>query len=264
MITDLQELGWVAGLLEGEGWFSKTDKRIQVSSTDEDVIEKLASTTQIGRITGPYQSYQLPHYKDHWRWIVHRKPDGDMLTAQIFPFMSPRRKNAMRYSRPWLREQDAFKFLPESQMGWTVGYLEGEGSFFPSMKMWNNKPYASAVIAVKSTDIEPLELLASFHNGTVVRGERPKRDNHRQTFVWRLHKRSGVQQLIETLIPEMSARRQQQMQRVLDAYQASPPKPSRRHGTRWCYEKGCREPECRAAHAKHHRERRDRKAQREG
>lgn len=51
MITDF-ELGWLCGLLEGEGWFEYRNKtqRVGIQMTDEDTIIRYAALIQ--RITG--------------------------------------------------------------------------------------------------------------------------------------------------------------------------------------------------------------------
>lgn len=51
MISDI-ELGWLAGILEGEGWFGLARKCpcIRVNMTDEDIMIRLSSL--LGEITG--------------------------------------------------------------------------------------------------------------------------------------------------------------------------------------------------------------------
>jgi hypothetical protein len=92
-MTDL-ELGWVAGLMEGEGCFySKRTKslvtRIIVGSTDKDVLDKLASICG-GKVGGPYLADK--RVKPFWNWNIWGRKAYELMKL-VRPLMGSRRQN---------------------------------------------------------------------------------------------------------------------------------------------------------------------------
>jgi hypothetical protein len=98
-MTDF-EIGWVTGILEGEGTFQATNfpnarqplARIWCGMTDEDVICRLREVTGVGRVTGPYLNKQEPDYKPKWIWQVSRNDDALNLMLILQPHMGQRRQ----------------------------------------------------------------------------------------------------------------------------------------------------------------------------
>lgn len=99
-MTDL-ELGWIIGLLEGEGSFmAKTIKRdgrlrglIQCHMTDRDVIEQLHSLLG-GSMNA--SAYHKEGRKPIWTWFLTRQEDIIRVLPQMIPHLSKRRqKQAM-------------------------------------------------------------------------------------------------------------------------------------------------------------------------
>ena len=98
-----QELGWVAGILEGEGCFTPSrqrsgDKtyvyaRIQLNMTDEDVMIRFHETVGIGRLSGPHY-YKNPNWKPRWTWRVSNGDAKDLM-REIRPLMGARRGGAI-------------------------------------------------------------------------------------------------------------------------------------------------------------------------
>lgn len=92
------ELHWVAGLLEGEGCFTRksngTDKNILISChmTDEDVLLRLQSIIG-GRINGPYSNggTKKKPRKPRWGWFISGKAAYDMMKI-LRPLMGTRRQ----------------------------------------------------------------------------------------------------------------------------------------------------------------------------
>ena len=93
------ELGWLAGILEGEGSFGayvRSDRpksvvlQVRVVMVDVDVVERLRDVTEIGTIR--FQESRRPSEQPTCHWSVHRKSDVlDLLTA-ILPLMGARRR----------------------------------------------------------------------------------------------------------------------------------------------------------------------------
>lgn len=101
-MTDL-ELGWIVGLLEGEGCFGiYKDKRrpttstvkIQMESTDKDIVDRLNLLVP-GRVwesNYPAKYRAFPNAKESWRWQISDRKRVMLLIVQIYPYMSDRRK----------------------------------------------------------------------------------------------------------------------------------------------------------------------------
>lgn len=139
---------WVAGLYEGEGSITvnntKTKKNLQlsISSTDEDVIKKLFTTTGVGHIQGPYfrknanLMKQPKIIKPMYRWAVYKKDDVLHVLKGIFPDLQSRR-------------QAQIKILME-KMDWSFESVEGP--FEARWDVMNN--FADQVFMTKEKMIE--------------------------------------------------------------------------------------------------------------
>ena len=98
------ELGWIAGLIEGEGSFSiKKGRRkhgysyrplIQLASTDEDVINRLQTLVPAGSICKPTRLTKGG--KQVYKWALSNSEAVFDLLVLLFPLMSGRRKDRMR------------------------------------------------------------------------------------------------------------------------------------------------------------------------
>jgi hypothetical protein len=96
---DIHDLAWLAGFLEGEGFFSCQVRAgygrimIGVTSTDRDVVERLARLVPRSRIYGPYTPEpdglaKRPQYR--WRFGI--KPLVADLVTSLRPLMCERRQ----------------------------------------------------------------------------------------------------------------------------------------------------------------------------
>ena len=94
-----QDLGWVAGLLEGEGCFQINDSsggtahgcaRVACIMTDRDVLERLLAITKLGSINGPYRHGMKSHYKSRYQWSASG-PHAYAIMVAIIPLMCQRR-----------------------------------------------------------------------------------------------------------------------------------------------------------------------------
>lgn len=101
-------LGWVAGIIEGEGYLAlernKDRKalttRMVVQSTDLDTVERLVELTGLGKICLP-KGTGSPKHRQIYRWQVWRRDDVvDLLTA-ILPLLGERRtEQALKVLHP--------------------------------------------------------------------------------------------------------------------------------------------------------------------
>jgi hypothetical protein len=97
------DLAWLAGLLEGEGYFgigvrkataknrqlrdSKTP-RITLTMTDEDVVRRAHALAGVGKVYGPYARGE---WKPQWSWMVANRKDALPLMEKLRPHMGQRR-----------------------------------------------------------------------------------------------------------------------------------------------------------------------------
>jgi hypothetical protein len=100
------ELGWVVGLLEGEGCFFITRRtkgpygpylyaRVTVCMTDRDVLERLQRTTGVGTLEKT-RARKDPEHKPISQWIVCRHQEAIELMVAVYPFMGTRRQAKIR------------------------------------------------------------------------------------------------------------------------------------------------------------------------
>ena len=98
MINNERERGWLAGLLEGEGYFTlKRGKYpfVQVVSTDKDVVDRVACLVGFGSTRGPYYK-KNPNTKGYYQWQIQ----GDLaveVMLTIYDLMMNRRKETILY-----------------------------------------------------------------------------------------------------------------------------------------------------------------------
>lgn len=88
------EIAWVAGLLEGEGcWSRRSQGRngwdIKLSMSDEDVVYRLQGVTGVGTVN---KGTSREGHKDMWDWTVSKKEHREWLTGLVYPWMGTRRK----------------------------------------------------------------------------------------------------------------------------------------------------------------------------
>ena len=84
------DIGWIAGLFEGEGSFSYagSSARLKISMVDRDVIYRIQETTGVGNIN----TAELSSGKTIYNWVVCKRYDLLHLLASILPLLSERRR----------------------------------------------------------------------------------------------------------------------------------------------------------------------------
>jgi len=104
-MTDF-ELGWVVGILEGEGCFFVTTRstpkygpyvyaRVTVCMTDRDVLERLRKVTGVG-VLERVRARKDPRHKPISQWIVCRNQEAIELMVAVYPHMGTRRQAKIR------------------------------------------------------------------------------------------------------------------------------------------------------------------------
>lgn len=99
-----REIGWVAGILEGEGCFSVLKNRsskkiylhakVHIQSSDRDVVEKIQSFSGLGTVAGPFKTRSAKHSPMH-SWQT-QGDDARTLMNLILPQMGIRRKKKIK------------------------------------------------------------------------------------------------------------------------------------------------------------------------
>ena len=100
------ELGWVAGIPEGEGCFFVTTRgtakygpyvyaRVTVCMTDRDVLERLRTVTGVG-ILERVRARKDPRHRPISQWIVCRNQEAIELMVAVYPHMGTRRQAKIR------------------------------------------------------------------------------------------------------------------------------------------------------------------------
>ena len=94
MITQ-RELGWLAGIVEGEGSITTNPLGIHIAMSDLDVMQRVASL--IGRpLNAATRSANWPaRYKDSYKLQVHG-PLGASWIMTLYPLLGERRQAAAR------------------------------------------------------------------------------------------------------------------------------------------------------------------------
>lgn len=92
------EIGYVAGIIDGEGYIgikkTKTgnlDVSMKVTSTDEDIIDKMIAFTGVGTKNGPYEPTETKK-KPYWGWHIQKMRDIQFVLTLVRTVMSQRRQ----------------------------------------------------------------------------------------------------------------------------------------------------------------------------
>lgn len=146
-------------------------------------------------------------------------------------------------------------------MAYIAGFLEGEGSFQVIPKTsTTGEMYPTFRIAANSTDEDVLRRVAQMVGfGNLTGPCEPQKLHHKPFWRFQIHKRDDCYLLALALYPHMGRRRQEQLAKLIEAYNCSR-RARWQHGTRQGYEyHKCRCGLCRASNTQRHSERRARR-----
>ncbi len=88
-------MGWVAGLIEGEGWIGirrKTAPVVQIGMVDLDVIRRLRDWSGVGTVR--QRSRRTVTGKRVFYWTVYKRDDAGALLETLLPLFGERRSKA--------------------------------------------------------------------------------------------------------------------------------------------------------------------------
>ncbi len=106
-----EQIAWAAGLIEGEGCFcivrnskakGKQSSKILVQMNDLDVLERLQSLFQVGKV---YHRPPRGNSRESWCWTVYRADDILLVIEAVFPWLGIRRKQKATEVKNWIYEQ---------------------------------------------------------------------------------------------------------------------------------------------------------------
>jgi hypothetical protein len=90
------DIGWAAGVFEGEGCVTEVGGRftLKVNNTDEWVIQRFYEIVEAGRTYGPHLNSESDGHrrKRFWVWTAAEEEAFDVLQL-LAPWLSPRRIN---------------------------------------------------------------------------------------------------------------------------------------------------------------------------
>jgi len=88
-------LGWIVGILEGEGTFDLSNKkypRVRIEMTDKDSVYRFYAVLGVSRT--PRHTVRQDK-KDSWVGSIHG-PQAKLLMVDVFPHMSERRQQKIQ------------------------------------------------------------------------------------------------------------------------------------------------------------------------
>ena len=242
---------WMAGIVEGEGFFSRRPAggSVAVEMVDADVVDRLYEVSGVGYL-GDRPSRR--GYKPTRTWTVSRQDDAIWIAAHLYPLLSQRRRAQAKtvfgatITNQSLVELDA--------VAWLAGLIDGEGSI-------SQQRYALH-IRIANADVALLETVIRRFGGCMGPPHQTA-PHHRPVYYWSATGRLAID-VAESIRPYMGVRRGTKIDQCLDVYRESPlyrkhlgvPK-KLAHGTAACYiHDKCRCGECSAAAAAGDRRRR--------
>jgi hypothetical protein len=89
---DAATTAWVAGIIEGEGSIGLSRSgapNIQVTMTDQDVIDRLHKVTGVGRVC--VLGVRSAHHRQAYKWQVWAQADARALLLSLLPWFGVRR-----------------------------------------------------------------------------------------------------------------------------------------------------------------------------
>jgi hypothetical protein len=225
---DPSALGWLVGLLEGEGSFMKGPPskpnlpRIAIAMTDLDVVVKVGALFGVKVFTG---SPAVAKNKLIYSCSLCGSK-AVLLMKMLKPSMSARRQgqieNALASYKPSYKRcadkgQAPLAPCDSTTLSWTAGLLEGEGSFMKGPPSKSTMPR----ITIQMTDLDVMLKIGAVFKVNPYLVSRPTRPQRKPIYACALVG-SGAVALMKQLRPYMGIRRRFQIDKAVASYE--PPK----------------------------------------
>lgn len=120
-----ENLAWVAGLFEGEGWMgwrrsaSKGPHlELRLGMTDEDIIKRLATTLAVGNVFGPNRKFAPDGREIKPNWVFYASGKiAYAIAVAILPQLGVRRTQQVRTAiQSWLDTPERRRHLTADQV----------------------------------------------------------------------------------------------------------------------------------------------------
>ena len=216
------ELGWLAGIIEGEGCFPKGSKpcgRLRVAMTDRDIIERLQTVTGLGLIHDRGRRHD--HWKQVWDWTVLRRENMCAIAEAIAPLLLQRRRDQMSFifqaaGMP-MPPIAALVYGQPDAWGWVAGLIEGEGWILPAPQGARR----GLSVNVQSTDLDVIERLAELTAVGRVHSIAHVRSGEKPRWAWRVSNRRDTCHVLDAIHPLLGERRKARADYALSIGKAS-------------------------------------------
>lgn len=246
-MNDEANVAWLAGLLEGEGYFFvvRGHPRIRMETTDEDVARRVQLIVGSGTLRGPF--LRPLSTKPVWSWQMASRATVEHWACTIYPWMGLRRRTQIARLLPNYPDGESLLSVPgkngrsltdtplpsrdhdggaggtvssqaetcrqipmdeETQIAWLAGILEGEGSFGFGA---GNQPR----VRMESTDEDIVRRVTTIARCGNEYGPFLHTRSTKLAWTWELSVKAEVERLIRTIRPWMGRRRQTRIGELL-------------------------------------------------
>jgi hypothetical protein len=214
------DIAWLAGYLEGEGYFVQQPrgaKGISVSATDPDVLCRVADIAGRGEVRELKRSTD----KQVYRWYVFGAPARNLM-ASIAPLMGNRRRARINEILGTNFGADFFDFqagaLCGSSLSWLCGLWEGEGTYglysyyYPRV----DKTYWKPRCQITMTDLDALERVAAIVGVGKARIVKRRKSEGKPAYVWATNAQDTCVNLMTAMLPHMGLRRRAKIHEIME------------------------------------------------
>lgn len=227
LTIEMRWLGWLSGLMEGEGTFVRGSPAkprrpcAAIGMADEDIVQRVCDLwgTRLYNV-----EVKNPKHRPVFRTELVGGSAVSLMKA-LRPWMGLRRQSQIdeavaSYTPLRIVKHKRFALVPagfeEFARYWLAGYLEGEGSFGCS---YANTPNPSPLIEVSSVDADVIEhvhrvWIQRYDVGVNIHVRPPRREGYQRQYHLAAH---GVaaRAIMADIAPLLGARRQARIAEVL-------------------------------------------------
>jgi len=201
MTIPMHEIGWIAGFLEGEGYFDIHGSRIEVEQVENDPITKLSNL-----FGGTRTKRKRENKRDINRWRLYPEISLQVMIT-IKPFMSVIRQNQINLCLENRRNLEPLKTVGRKwEVGWIAGFLEGEGAF----RLYK---YGGVEIKASQNNWEPIKRLMDICGGHLYEYKRKSNPIN----IWTIKGIMAVK-VMEAIKGMMSEKRKAEIERCLKGW----------------------------------------------
>lgn len=208
-------IAWSAGYFEGEGSIHLGKgryPRIEISSTDSDVLAYLSIFLGCGNLNGPYGSgvnkNGIPN-KQNYRLIISKRKDVEETALLLLPYLGERRTSKVKEVLSYIPQIVSHNYKAEPSIPWAAGLYEGEGSIFV-----NSGRYV--YLTVYSTDKDVINKFSKIVNFGNLIGPYPRVGNRKSIYGLQLYGWDKVEYFTNKMYPYLGKRRREDIKKIIE------------------------------------------------